>query len=90
MKAGRLVALLVIVGMVIFLLWSTLGSQRATCRVCAEYGGARNCATASAASRAEAARAAQSTACGTIARGMNESIACENRPPVSGQCQDRR
>jgi hypothetical protein len=34
-------------------------------------------------------RAAVSTACGPVASGMNESIACQNRPPVSQQCTAR-
>jgi hypothetical protein len=87
MKPGKLVAALVVAGLIAFLLWSTLGSQRVECRVCAEYGGQRNCASASASTREEAARSAQSTACGTIARGMNESIACSNRPPAEMSCK---
>ncbi|HEX6535345.1 MAG TPA: hypothetical protein VF041_12180 [Gemmatimonadaceae bacterium] len=90
MKPGRIIALLAVVALAAFLLWSTLGAQRATCRVCAEYQGQRNCASASAASRAEAQRSAQTTACGPIARGMDESIACSNQPPVSVECKGRR
>jgi hypothetical protein len=89
MKPGKLVAALVVAALIAFLIWSTLGAQRVECRVCAEYGGQRNCASASASTREEAARSAQSTACGTIARGMNESIACSNRPPVELVCKTK-
>ena len=37
----------------------------------------------------EATEAAQNTACGPLARGMNESIACGDRAPVSVQCKTR-
>ena len=86
-KPGRLVALLAFIALVGFLLWSTLAVQRAECRVCVEFGGRRNCAVASAATRDEAARSAQSTACGPLARGMNEAIACDNRPPATVECR---
>lgn len=72
-----------------YLLWSTLAAQRVECDVCVEYEGRRNCASASADSEEEAARTAQSTACGPVAQGMNASIACGSRPPVTRQCRTR-
>jgi hypothetical protein len=30
---------------------------------------------------------AQTVACGPISQGMDESIACSNRPPVTRQCR---
>jgi hypothetical protein len=87
LKPGRLVALLAVAALIGFLLWSTLASQRAECRVCVEFGGRRNCAVASAATRDAASRSAQSTACGPLARGMNEAIACDNRPPMTRECR---
>jgi hypothetical protein len=87
LKPGRLIALVAVIALVGFLLWSTLASQRAECRVCMEFGGRRNCAVASAATRDEAARSAQSTACGPLAHGMSEAIACDNRPPAVVECK---
>ena len=89
MKPGKIVAIIAVVGLAGFLLWSTLGAQRAECRVCVEYGGLRNCATATAANEQEAARSAQNTACGPLARGMNSSIACGNQQPLSAECRTR-
>jgi hypothetical protein len=89
MKRGNIVAALVVAALVSFLLWSTLGAQRVQCRSCAEFNGKRNCATATAATREEAARSAQTTACGTIAQGMAESINCTNSEPVSLSCETR-
>lgn len=72
-----------------FLAWSTLSAQKAECTVCVEYNGGRQCATASHETEAEAARSAQTTACGPLVAGMNDAIACDAKPPVSRQCKSR-
>ena len=72
-----------------FLLWTTLSAQKVECEMCVEFGGARNCATATAADESEAARAAQTTACGVLANGMSATIACSNTPPVARRCRVR-
>jgi hypothetical protein len=89
MKRGTIIALLVAAVFASFLLWSTLSAQRVECDACVEFAGQRNCAKASGTSEEEAARTAQSTACGPVTQGMNESIACQNRPPVTRQCRTR-
>ena len=86
-KRGRLLTLLVLLAFAGFLLWSTLSSQRVECSVTVGFNNARNSATASAASEADATREAQTAACGPLARGMNESIACGRIPPLSRQCR---
>ncbi len=86
---NRIVIIALVVGFLGILAWSTMRAQRAECTVCVEFEGSRNCASASAEDEAEAIRSAQTTACGPLARGMNESIACGNRPPVSRSCQLR-
>ena len=83
----RMVTVVVVLGFVAYLLWSTLSAQRVECTVTVEFNGARRTATASAASESEALTQAQNVACGPITSGMNESIACSNRPPVSRQCR---
>jgi hypothetical protein len=86
-RQGRVLTLLVILAFGGFLLWSTLSSQRAECTVTVAFNNARNSATASAASETDATREAQTAACGPLAQGMNESIACGRIPPVSRQCR---
>jgi hypothetical protein len=84
--------MIVIVAVLAFfglLLYNTLSAQKVTCEVCVEYNGQRNCATASHANEADAAQSAQSTACGILASGMNESIACGRTEPVSRRCVTR-
>jgi hypothetical protein len=86
---NRLLAILGVLAFIAFLLWTTVSAQKVECVVCVEFGSGRNCATATAADEGEAAQSAQTTACGPIASGMNESIACGNRPPASRQCRTR-
>ena len=71
-----------------FLLWSTLSSQRVECTVTVAFNNAQNTATASAASPADATREAQTAACGPLAQGMDQSIACSRIPPVSRRCRN--
>jgi hypothetical protein len=84
---GRFLSLLVLLAFAAFLLWSTLSSQRVECSVTVAFGGGRNSATASAASESDAAREAQTAACGPLATGMNEHIACGRIPPTSRHCR---
>lgn len=84
---GRLLTLLVLLAFGAFLLWSTLSSQRVECTVTVAFNNAGNTATASAASEADAIREAQTAACGPLAQGMDQSIACGRIPPVSRQCR---
>jgi hypothetical protein len=83
----RNVTLLVLVGFVVFLLWSTLSSQQVECTVAVEFRGRPGSATASGASEEDAAREAQTAACGPIAAGMNDAIACSRVRPVSRTCR---
>jgi hypothetical protein len=84
---GRLLTLLVVLAFGVFLLWSTLSSQRAECTVAVAFGGARGTATASAASEPDAVREAQTAACGPLTQGMNDRIACSRTPPISRRCR---
>jgi hypothetical protein len=83
----RNIVLLVLVGFVAFLLWSTLSSQRVECSVAVEFQGRPGSGIASAASEEDAVREAQTAACGPIAGSMNDRIACGKVRPVSRQCR---
>lgn len=89
MKRGTQLTLIAIVLFGALLLYNTLSAQKAECNVCVEFNGGRNCATASHENTEEAARSAQTTACGILASGMNESIACSRAKPASVQCRTR-
>jgi len=89
MKRSTLITLAVIA--VVIGLFFYMSTARATeeCTVCMEFNGRTNCATAAGRTPAEATETAHTTACGPIASGMNESIACGNRAPLSVQCRNR-
>lgn len=87
MRRSTVMTLLAIAAFAAFLLYSTLTSQQVQCRVLVQFNGQRNGATASGATAADAEREAQTAACGPIARGMNETIACGNTPPVEKECR---
>jgi len=89
MTKRQLLAVVAVLAFVGLLLYNTLSAQRAECAVCVEFNGQRNCATASHETQSAAIQSAQTTACGTIAKGMNESIACGNVKPASVQCRTR-
>lgn len=84
---SRTVTILAVLAFVAYLLYSTLASQRYECTVSVEFQGGRRTAIASGSSESAAAEQAQTAACGPLARGMDESIACSRQPPVSRQCR---
>ena len=86
-KRGRMVTLLVVVLFGAFLLWSTLASQHVECTVVVAFAKDQGSGTASAASRDDAIREAQTGACGPLSQGMNDRIACSRVPPVSTRCR---
>ena len=87
MKRSTVITLGLAAALGAFLLYSTLASQRVSCTVNVTYQGRSNSATASAASEKDATQQAQTTACGPITSGMNESIACSNIPPTRTECR---
>ena len=87
-KPARLITLMAILLFGAFLLWSTLASQHVECTVAVAFGGKQETGTASAATRDDALREAQTAACGPVTQGMNERIACSRIPPVSTRCRE--
>jgi len=89
MKRSTLITLAVVAAIVALFFYMSTARANQECTVCIEFQGRSNCATAAGSTAAEATETAQSTACGPLARGMNESIACGNRAPLSVQCKSR-
>jgi hypothetical protein len=84
---GKLFTLIVLLGFAALLLWSTLSSQHVQCTVALAYAGKEGQGSASAASEVEAAREAQTAACGPLTGSMDERIACSRVPPARRQCR---
>lgn len=89
MKRSTLYTIAVVAAIAALFFALTAGQAREECTVCMEFRGRRNCATASAPKQEDAVETARSTACGTIAAGMDETIACGNTPPATVQCRGK-
>lgn len=87
MSRRTLAAVIGGVAFVGILAWGTLGTQNVECRVTVEFQGQRQSATASAENAKDAEHQAVIAACGPIAPGMNNAIACGNKPPVERDCR---
>jgi hypothetical protein len=82
-----LLTVVLVAGAFFFLM--TSGQTANHCNVCVTYRGKSNCASAAGRTEQAAREGAQTTACGILASGMDESIACGRIPPDSVQCRTR-
>jgi hypothetical protein len=89
MKRSTLFTIAAVLAVVMLFFYMTTARANQECNVCVEFQGRSNCAAALGSTVGEATETAHRTACGPLARGMNESIACDNRAPVSVQCTAR-
>lgn len=89
MKRSTIITILLAVGFAGILLYSTLSAQQVECTACVTFNGKENCAAASGKTNDESLKQAVSTACGTLAQGMDESIRCANLPPQRPSCRTR-
>ncbi len=89
MKRSRWITLAAVAAVIALFFYMSTARANQECTVCVEFQGRSNCATAAGRTAAEATETAHSTACGPVASGMNETIACGNRAPVSVQCRIR-
>lgn len=82
MKKPVLVGLLIFFALIALIVYSTmtLGGQKV--EVCMEFHGRQSCRTAQGNTKEAALRTATSNACGEIASGVTDSLACERSEPV--------
>lgn len=88
----RSIKVLVVVGVVLvvsYLVWGSTHLVQAECELCVEFNGQQQCRRGSGTNDQEARQAAQKAACGVMAFGMTESIACGNVQPKTVQCTGR-
>ena len=83
-KRGLVIAGAILV--VAYLIYLTMPTNGVTCEVCVEFRGTTECRKATGKDRMEAEMAAASTACGLLAGGVTDGIACNNTPPKSASC----
>lgn len=89
MKRSTVVTLVVIAAIAGLAIYSTTSQAAHRCQVCVSYHGRSNCASAAGKTEQDAREGAQTTACGPLAAGMDESIACGRVQPDSVQCGTR-
>jgi hypothetical protein len=83
----------IVAGVVLFvlfaaaLLFSMTRQFAVTCEVCITFEGRSACREAYGKTEEEAIRTATDNACGLLASGMTQSIACGNVAPDSTSCQ---
>ncbi len=77
----------VVLALMGFMVWNSMARVSRQCNVCVEFNGNRRCAKGAGANDEEAKRGATTAACGVLASGMDETIRCQNTPPVSASCQ---
>jgi len=88
-KRSTLFTLAVIAAIVALFFYMSTARATEECTVCMAFEGRSNCASALGRTPQEATETAHTTACGPIASGMNETIACGNHAPVTVQCKRR-
>jgi len=89
MKRSTWVTVAIVIAIIAVFFYMSVAGATQECTVCMEFQGRSNCATAAGHTAAEATETAHSTACGPLASGMNETIACGNHAPLSVQCKGR-
>jgi len=89
MKRSTLYGLAAVLAVAALFFFMTTARAKVRCRVCVEFRGRTNCATAVGATEQAARDGAQTTACGPIASGMDEQIGCGRAAPALVQCQSR-
>ena len=70
---------LIVLGVIVY---SSLNLAKHRVEVCINFNGRTNCKTASATTEEFAQQAAVTNACGEIAFGVTETVACEHTPPA--------
>jgi hypothetical protein len=80
---ATLVFLVLFIGAVVVL---SLRVPKVECEVCVTFHGEQRCSRASAADEKGALQSATIAACGVLAGGMTDTIACQNTPPDRTSC----
>jgi hypothetical protein len=88
-KRSTLYTIAVVLAVAALFFFMTTARAKVECRVCLDYHGRSNCATARGATEQAAREGAQSTACGPIASGMDQQIECGRIPPTVAECTPR-
>jgi hypothetical protein len=81
------IAFLLVLGVVV--LYRSMTIAQTECEVCITFQGQTVCRTAASGTRKASLESAVTSACGTLASGMTDSIRCQNATPDSVTCHTR-
>jgi hypothetical protein len=87
MKRSTLYSMAAVLAIAALFFFMTTARAKVECRVCLDYHGRTNCATARGATAQQAREGAQTTACGPIANGMDQEIECSRIVAPTVQCR---
>ncbi len=76
----------VLLGLIAFIVWSSLHVGTVRCEVCIDFGGRQACRAVDAATQAEARTSAINNACALLSSGVTQTMACERTPPTREAC----
>ncbi len=83
MKATLFLAVVLVIGFLAALVYSSFGNRAFRCEVCITFQGRTSCRIGAASTREHALRTAADLACAQISAGISETTRCPNTPPDS-------
>ena len=89
MKWTSWLALVGLVAIGGFVVYSSLTVGGVRCEVCIDFDGARACRSVDGATEAEARMAARTNVCAQLASGVTKTMACERTTPAKEDCRPR-
>ena len=87
MKWTSWVTAAVLLGLIGFVVWSSLRVGRVRCEVCIDFDGRQACRAVDADTESEARMSAINNACAFLASGVTQVMACERTPPAKADCR---
>jgi hypothetical protein len=86
MKWTSWVTAVVLLGLIGFIVWSSLHVGTVRCEVCIDFGGRQACRAVDGPTQAEARMSAINNACAFLSSGVTQVMACERTPPTREEC----
>ena len=86
MKWTSWVTAAVLIGLIGFVVWSSLHVGSVRCEVCIDFEGRQACRAVDGADESEARMAAITNACALLASGVTQTMACTRTPPTKTEC----
>jgi len=77
----------VLLGLVSFVVWSSLRIGTVRCEACIEFEGRKACRAVDGTTEEETLTAARTNACALLASGVTQTMACQRTPPASSSCR---